>query len=358
MRLHLRKAICLLCGFAIIILFQQIPTLGRFYANQIYPIIRTVLNGFSSFFPFSLYDLFILAAIAGVIIGIICLFFRKSRKKSFFALIFGLGWIYIAFYALWGINYFAPDFMTRNQLIPATYDSAQFYTFLSEYTNQLNQSYTEVPEYNAAQLDSLIKAAEQPVRTQFNFPALPASATVKPMLFGTLYASMGIRGYYGPFFAESHINPRFLLHERPAITAHELGHLAGITSEAEANLYAYLLTTRSDNAGVRFSGYYSILPYVLANAYKNLPEPAYRQFIEQIDPQIIALYHQSRQHWQALYSERLGKIQDWLYEAYLKGNNIPSGQANYSEVVGLLIAINPLISPAPVSATSMDVRSR
>ena len=339
MQPYLRKAICLLCGFIIIILFQQIPSLSHFYANHIYPLIRTAMNGFSSFFPFSLYDLFIVGAIVGVIIGIVCLFFRTTRKKSFFALVFGLGWVYIAFYALWGINYFAPDFMTRNQLTPVAYDSAQFRAFLSEYTNLLNQSYTVVPQYKAAQLDSLIRAAEQPVRAQFNFPALPASATVKPMLFGTLYASMGIRGYYGPFFAESHVNPRFLPHERPAVTAHELGHLAGITSEAEANLYAYLITTRSENAGVRFSGYYSILPYVLANAYKNLPEPAYRQFVERIDPQIIALYRQSREHWQALYSERLGNIQDWLYEAYLKGNNIPSGQANYSEVVGLLIAI-------------------
>lgn len=339
MRPYLRHLITLLSALVVIILFQKIPAWSHFYAQHLYPIIRTGMNRFSSLFPFSLYDLFIAVAIAGVIVALVCIFIRKTRKRALFGLIFGLGWLYVAFYGLWGINYFAPDFMTRNQVAPLPYDSTQFAYFLTNYADSLNNAYTEIPAYREAELDSLIRVSEKEVRKQWNFPALPLSASVKPMLFGRLYAAMGIRGYYGPFFAESHVNPYFLPHERVAVTIHELGHLAGITSEAEANLYAYLLSIHSTNAAIRFSGYYSILPYVVGNAYRNLSETQYKQFIDTIDPRILTLYRDSRQHWQSLYSRQLGRVQDWLYEAYLHGNNIPSGQANYSEVIGLLIAI-------------------
>ena len=323
----------------LIFLFQRIPAWSNFYAREAYPALVSVLSGFSSFFPFSLYDLFIVIAILGMTTGLICLFFRRTRKKAFFALLSGVVWLYIAFYALWGINYFAPDFASRNQLHRQPFDSLQFQAFLSDYTENLNASYTLVPLYSAATLDSLIRQAGQKMDGSWDFPKLPASCSVKPMLSGKLYAAMGIRGYYGPFFAEAHVNPLYLPHERPSITAHELGHLAGITSEADANLFSFLLTTGSDDPAFRFSGYYSLLPYVLSNARRLLSDNDYDQFTRQIDPRVKALYQQSRNYWYELYSHRLGSVQDWFYEMYLKGNNIPSGTANYSEVIGILIGL-------------------
>ena len=42
-------------------------------------------------------------------------------------------------------------------------------------------------------------------------------------------------------------------------------------------------------------------------------------------------------YWAGRYSKVLGKIQDLLYNAYLKGNGIPSGTRNYDEVLSLLM---------------------
>ena len=36
-----------------------------------------------------------------------------------------------------------------------------------------------------------------------------------------------------------------------------------------------------------------------------------------------------------MYNPAVGKMQDWIYDLYLKGNKIKSGLKNYSEVVGL-----------------------
>ncbi|WP_303331988.1 DUF3810 family protein, partial [uncultured Muribaculum sp.] len=41
-----------------------------------------------------------------------------------------------------------------------------------------------------------------------------------------------------------------------------------------------------------------------------------------------------------LYSPLIGEIQSTAYNWFLKGNNIPSGRKNYSEVVALLMALN------------------
>ena len=38
------------------------------------------------------------------------------------------------------------------------------------------------------------------------------------------------------------------------------------------------------------------------------------------------------------YNPVIGRIQDRIYDLYLKGNKIESGRKNYSEVVGLLIS--------------------
>ena len=53
----------------------------------------------------------------------------------------------------------------------------------------------------------------------------------------------------------------------------------------------------------------------------------------------MSLFNNSRQYLSDLYSDKVGSVQDFFYDFYLKRNNIPSGQANYSEVISLIIAL-------------------
>lgn len=85
-------------------------------------------------------------------------------------------------------------------------------------------------------------------------------------MFTPLISMVGVTGSMGPFFCEFTLNGDLLPPQYPATYTHELAHLLGITSEAEANFYAYQVCTRSVNKEIRFSGYFSILGHVLANA--------------------------------------------------------------------------------------------
>ncbi|WP_373828703.1 DUF3810 family protein, partial [Bacteroides heparinolyticus] len=67
-------------------------------------------------------------------------------------------------------------------------------------------------------------------------------------------------------------------------------------------------------------------------------EEEYALLVHRIRPEIIEQVQSNRKYWMEKYSPLLGKIQDRIYDWYLKGNNISSGRKNYSEVVGLLVS--------------------
>ena len=161
----------------------------------------------------------------------------------------------------------------------------------------------------------------------------------KPMLISPMMSSVGVLGYMGPFLNEFNLNRDLLAVQYPFTYAHEMAHVLGISNEAEANLYGFLVCSHSTVPEIRFSGYFGLLSYVLGNAYQLLPEEEFKQWTETISPEVKEMYNQKVAYWQALYSPLVGEIQDTAYNWFLKGNNIPSGRKNYSEVVALLLAI-------------------
>ena len=59
------------------------------------------------------------------------------------------------------------------------------------------------------------------------------------MIFTPFISMFGVTGSMGPFFCEFTLNGDLLPINYPATYTHELAHLLGISSEAEANFYAY-----------------------------------------------------------------------------------------------------------------------
>ena len=93
------------------------------------------------------------------------------------------------------------------------------------------------------------------------------------MLWSRLMSRVAVTGYMGPFFTEFNLNQELLSVEYPFTYAHELAHRLGIASEAEANLYAYLVTSAAQEPAIRFSGYFSGL------CGKQCPEITYRRAV-------------------------------------------------------------------------------
>lgn len=320
---------------------QLIPALSEVYARSVYPVIAYCLSSFSQLIPFAIGDLFIAFSIAGVLsypVYARC-FWKKKWKRILLNDIEYLLWIYVWFYLAWGLNYSQKDFYARTNIPYVAYTPDSFQEFIDNYIEKLNASYTNITVIDEPLVcQESVRGYNQISDTLGVHRPFRQSPRVKTMLFTPLISAVGVTGSMGPFFCEFTLNGDLLPPQYPATYAHELAHLLGITSEAEANFYAYRVCTHSAARSIRFSGYLSVLSHVLGNARRLMNEEEYAQLFKRIRPEIIELARANQEYWMGKYNPFIGDIQDWIYDLYLKGNKIESGRKNYSEVIGLLIS--------------------
>lgn len=329
--------------FLLVCLTQFLPTWAVYYTDSIYPLIALTLSSFSDLFPFAIGNLFITISIIGIVAY--PFYARRLKKKKWSNILASileyLVWIYVWFYIAWGLNYSQPDFFHRTGITYIPYTADNFDTFVNQYINKLNTSYTKITSVDrkAVQHETVKSYNEIGDSLSIHHP-FQTNPRVKIMFFSPLISMVGVTGSMGPFFCEFTLNSDLLPSEYPFTYAHELAHRLGIAKEAEANFYAYQVCTRSLIPEIRFSGYFSILGHVLSNAYRLMSKEDYKLLLNKIRPEIIEQAKADQQYWAKKYNPFVGKVQDWIYDLYLKGNKIKSGRQNYSEVIGLLISYN------------------
>lgn len=130
-----------------VVLTQQIPSWGQWYAQHLYPGIAYVLSAFSALFPFAVGDVFIALSIAWVVLYPVYAVIR--RKQRLLRALRKVGeyllWVYAWFYLAWGLNYSQPGFYARTGIEPAEYSKEVFLDFANRYIDNLNASFTPQP---------------------------------------------------------------------------------------------------------------------------------------------------------------------------------------------------------------------
>ena len=368
----------LLVLLSLITLTKLIPLWGFIYTTRIYPIIGTLLSPISGLFPFALGDLFIALSIVWVFFyPIYEIKWRKQLAKRFFFLaakrgcypkkkvVFGrvaeyLLWVYAWFYIAWGLNYSQPNIYCRTGMKPAEVSEAKFREFAYRYADSINylseerrvkSEETAFDDQRESQFngmvddglknrvrDAVLKGySEIGVKEGIN-PSFNPHPHAKTMVFTPLSSMAGVTGSMAPFFCEFTLNGDIRPHDYPAIYAHEYAHFLGIANEGEADFYSYIVCTSSTNQAVRFSGYYHIFFHVLHNVFDILGEKEGEKFLNHIRPEIIRLAKDDRHYWLSKRSKVLDAAQDFVFDLYLKGNNVSEGRKSYSGVVALILA--------------------
>lgn len=323
---------------ATVIIFSRYESLSEWYMTNIYPAIANLLSVVSALVPFSVYDIFIVVAILYLLKLTLFVIIRKSSFKSFLYSFIRFVTIIVAwFYFSWGISYFRKDFYGRTNIQETTFNADNLREFAKSFIAQANESYVEIEEIEKEDIREQIEKSynENHKSLVLNYPN--GKRRIKNMVFESIFTKMGISGYYGPFFNEIHVNNYSLNFTYPFTLAHEMAHQFGIARESEANLFAFVICSNTDDQRIRYSAYASIISYILYDIRLFMPEE-YEDFLNMVKPEIIADVKRNRQHWLSARNETLSDVQDKAYNAYLKGNKISSGRENYSEVVGLLIS--------------------
>lgn len=368
----------LLSLLVLVLVIKWSPYLGYIYTLYIYSTIGRILSPFSGIFPFAIGDIFIALSIAWVILYPlyeIVLRKRLARRYAFLAAkgnsypktktVWGrvaeyLLWIYVWFYMAWGLNYSQPNIYQRTGMKPAKVSEKVFREFAYRYADSLNLLSEErrvkseetafdgqrESQFNGFVDDGLKNRVRDAVlkgynqighKEGINAPFNP-HPHVKTMVFTPFSSMAGVTGSMAPFFCEFTLNGDIRPHDYPAIYAHEYAHFLGIANEGEANFYSYIVCTSSTDKAVKFSGYYHIFFHVLHNVFDILGEKEGEKFLSHIRPEIIRLAKDDRHYWLSKRSKVLDAAQDFIFDLYLKGNNVSEGRKSYSGVVALILA--------------------
>ena len=315
--------------------------LADFYAAHCYPVISTVLSLAASTVPFSLEEIVVI----GFVAAFIAILVRSIRRKAGFLSWLGRTaraamWLVVWLNLGWACNYFRTPLYDRLGIEKASYDEQAFARFLTDYTEALNEAACSAAPLDKESLEAGIKDYYSTEVTAFGYTAFHKWQHVKAPLINRLYSAVGVLGFMGPFFCESQLNKELLEEQYPFTMAHELAHLAGVTSEAEANYWAYVYCRQSGSASIRYSGHLALLPYVSASARANLPAERYDEWRAGIDGKVIEDSARSSRYWNERRVGIIDKVQHWMMDRFLKSNGVAQGAGDYYGVVEMLMTMD------------------
>ena len=324
-----------------VVLCRMFTPVAEFYAGYCYPVISACLSLPASIFPFSLEEITVLVFVF-LFIGMI--FVSIKRKTGFVNWLKRTArlimWLVVWFYMGWGNNYFRKPLYERAGVERRAFEKEDFDRFIVNYTEELNRTAGCAVRIEQAELEQDINEFYRHQPAEFGYTKLHRWQRTKRPLMNWLYSSVAVLGYMGPFFCESQLNLDLLDNEYTSTLAHEKAHLAGVTSEAEANYWSFVYCRQSADDGVRYSGYLHLLPYVIINARSLYSDEEYQDWIAQVSETAISDYRKSREYWQKKRVDLLDNIQRGMMDSYLKSNRVSEGADDYIGVVGMIITMD------------------
>jgi hypothetical protein len=303
----------------------------KIYSRGIYPVIASVLSPVSNLLPFSVDDIFYISLIFAFVLFTILVILRKiSIKKYLLMLINTIAVVYTAFYWLWGFNYFRDDLYQRLKLREQKASTENFREALDFIIAEANNNNVDTFTLSKKEINTLIERSYKDMSPFLNINYPQGKREPKVITFSMLFAKATISGYFGPFFNEIHINKYLLPVEYPWTLAHEKAHQFGVTSEAEANFYAWLTCSNSTDKQIKYTGSLNLLFYFLYEA-KKLPD--YSDIVSKLDKGVRNDITKIIEHWSGLRDKKIEEVAEKANDTYLKTNKVEKGIEDYDGVV-------------------------
>lgn len=321
-----------LATFGLTELFSRFPDFTEaVYSQTFFPVIASLLTQISRHVSFSLDDAFYGLLIVFLITLLLLTIFRKLKFGRFLLIaIQALALLYVLFYWFWGFNYFRSGLNQRLGIERAKPDTVEFVTVLGNLIQRTNASYCAFDSITYGEIDSLVEVSYKKNAPFLKIKYPEGKRRPKPITLSRFFAEASIAGYYGPFFSEAQVNNNLLAIEYPQVLAHEFAHQFGVTSEAEANFYSWLVCTQSDSKQLQYSANINTLGYFLTQA-KHLHH--FADLVHQIHQPVIDDIRRIQDHWEKLRNAKIDKVAGKVNDVYLKTNKIEKGIEDYFGIV-------------------------
>jgi hypothetical protein len=321
-----------LATFGLTELFSRHPGVTEtVYSQTFYPIVAFLLSFVNKWVSFSLDDAFYGLLALFLVVLVILVIFRKIQFGRFLLMVIQtLAVCYVLFYWFWGFNYYRTGINERLSIAKSKPDTVQFVKVFEKLIAKTNASYCTYENVSFSTIDSLVEASYKKNASFLKVKYPQGNRRPKPVTLSNFFAKASIAGYYGPFFSEVHLNDSLLMIEYPQVLAHEFAHQFGITSEAEANFYGWLVCAQSDSKHLQYSANISMVNYFLSQS-KHLHN--FRELIRQIDKPVIDDIRKVQKHWENMRNEKIDNAAGKVNDVYLKTNKIEKGIEDYFGVV-------------------------
>lgn len=315
------------------------------YSQGVFPVIGSVLQTLFGWIPFAVGDLFYASVVVVAVVALVRLVRRMWRKQGRAAMFCGLRLanlviaLYVAFYLLWGLNYFRVPLEQQLGLENIRPGVADLIEVAYAYVDSANALREQLGDGMPTMSNATIYA--EAARVLQADTVLPASLLVhrpraKSPLVNAFGNYMGVSGYFNPYSHEANVNSDMPLWARPFTACHELAHQAGIGFEDEANYIGFVLALHSDETLFRYSAYYTVLWMVLADVHR-YDRALYQQLFERVSPAVLADVKAHQAYWRR-YLGMVNTLTEVFYGQYLEANNQPEGLDRYNQVVRLVLA--------------------
>lgn len=344
----LRKLIILgslLITLIVLIILRNYRDFCESYSKTVVRFYSLVFGHISSFFPFSLFELFVIGTI-GYVVAWIVFFIIKTKHlgiKNSYHMILRLLIIFLSIVTLYsgtaGIEYGRNDvdIPLHTSLIENPKDYREIcFSFLDDFNKcasqlEFNEQGSVVAPYKDDELVYRINDEYSKLESDYFNKYTP---TAKPMyLTSWFYRMTSITGV--SFVPTGEANYNILCPDgyKPFTIAHELAHAKGAMPEENANLTAAYICLNSNDPYIRYSGYnvtfWSLGSLVLATN----EDQDYKDFYASVDDRIYKNNAYENKYWSdhALFE----KVADWFNDLYLKMNN-DKGTISYSDNIDII----------------------
>ena len=323
------------------------------YSRRIFPYIVFLQSLINRSF-FSLAEMLILAAIVGVILYLVLTVRAGIRRTQTWRRLLGdlafravniLGYGLLLFFVLWGLNYDRQP-VAINLNLPRDDPSDQAVAGISHrIIDEINRNYlaaaapvgpdggTLLPMERAELVrilsDSYRAQARNIIATDFSL------GPPKPVLISRALTRMWITGVYNPFTGEPNYNREVHAVELPYVMAHEMAHQHGFAREDEANFIAFLICIHSDNAYVRYSGYFHVRG--VTRRLADISPDDYKALVTTLGGGPRADIVAVRNFWRR-FQGQTSVATNYVNDKYLKVNRVSNGTNNYLDSDQLVVA--------------------
>ena len=344
--------LCALAAFsALLYLIAALnPTFAEWFNGTVSAALRWLLAHMTSFLPFSLAEVFLLTSpVLIVLVGIYAYRYRCDTWHEalvFIACLLSVASILFSLFVFcFGTGYHTRTLDERMELQAGEVtvsDLEQTARLLAQKVNTAAEDVSfgedgfSVMPYGTDEMNDILLDAYKTTCSEYSF-IQQLDSRVKPVMMSRLMSYTHITGIYTFFTGEANINIAFPDYTTPFTAAHELAHQRGIARENEANFVAFLVTSRSDDAYVRYSAYLNLFEYV-ASALIGADAEAGQAVLDLLCDQVKGELRAYAAFFETYRDSAAADISEAVNDTFLKANGNEAGTASYGLVVELAVA--------------------